>query len=261
MFLAVAVWALIGCTGFVLAVAYGWLGPDAARGIEFCEQALDAFFRQPANTLSNLGFVFAGLAVAGDARRRRARSSRSGLGVGLATVYALIVVTLGPGSAAMHATQSELGGILDLSSMFLLSSFALAYAVARLTPRAAAYAVPAVFVLAVLAQEVAFLHGGRLPWVEHSGNAAFAATLLSALAIEARLARRASRTGEAGLDRRWLLAALGAMVLALGIWSLSKTGGPWCDPHSVVQGHAAWHLLCAAAAYGLYRVYAGRPQI
>ena len=67
MFLAVAVWALIGCTGFVLAVAYGWLGPDAARGIEFCEQALDAFFRQPANTLSNLGFVFAGLAVAGDA--------------------------------------------------------------------------------------------------------------------------------------------------------------------------------------------------
>ena len=50
---------------------------------------------------------------------------------GLATAYACVVVLLGPGSAAMHATQAELGGDLDQLSMYLVAGFAAAYAVTR----------------------------------------------------------------------------------------------------------------------------------
>ena len=53
----------------------------------------------------------------------------------VATSYACVVVLLGPASAAMHATQSTLGGDLDLLSMFLVSGFALAYALMRFLGR------------------------------------------------------------------------------------------------------------------------------
>jgi len=59
-----------------------------------------------------------------------------------------------------------------------------------------------------------------------------------------------------------MLAAGGFIALAFAIWTQAKTGSRWCHPHSLVQGHAMWHVLCAAAAYGLYRAYAGaaRPR-
>lgn len=252
MVVLVLAWAVLACTGFVLAVLAGSFGPDVGRGQEFCEAAAAALFRQPANTVSNLGFVLAGIAIAAHAARRPApRFPRW-----LSTAYALLVVTLGPASAAMHATASAIGGDLDLTSMFLVSSFALAYAVARLVRRTDRWSVIRVFLVALLAQEVAYFRGGRLAWIEHSGNLAFAVTILAVVGIEATLARR---DGASGVDRRWLGVSAGSLLVALGIWSLSKTGGPWCDPSSLLQGHAAWHLLCAVAAYALYRAYAGRP--
>ena len=30
----------------------------------------------------------------------------------------------------------------------------------------------------------------------------------------------------------------------------------WCDPHSLLQGHAVWHLLDALSAYLLFRLWA-----
>ena len=53
--------------------------------------------------------------------------------------------------------------------------------------------------------------------------------------------------------RRWRI----GLLLALGglIGRLSATGGPWCNPDSVLQGHAVWHLS-AALALGLW----ARPE-
>ncbi len=65
---------------------------------------------------------------------------------------------------------------------------------------------------------------------------------------------------------RWIWGAVGAIVVAFVVWNLSKNGAPLCDPHSLLQGHAAWHLLCAVSAYCLYRYWnsavapAERPQ-
>src|SRR6188768_2804324 len=122
--LAYAALTAVVSTGLlVLAIGAGWLGPDVERGANFCEAARDGWVKQPANSFSNLGFVVAGLVIAWHAGRTTLN--------GLATPYACIVVTLGPASAAMHATQSELGGQLDLLSMYLVASFAAAYALMR----------------------------------------------------------------------------------------------------------------------------------
>src|SRR5690349_3288145 len=115
--------AVVSSGLLVVAVGAGWLGPDVERGANFCEAARDGWVKQPANSFSNLGFVVAGLAIGWHAGRTTLN--------GLATPYACLVVFLGPASAAMHATQSELGGELDLLSMYLVASFAAAYALMR----------------------------------------------------------------------------------------------------------------------------------
>lgn len=41
--------------------------------------------------------------------------------------------------------------------------------------------------------------------------------------------------------------ALGLLALGAGVGRLSATGGPWCVPESVFQGHGFWHLAAAGA--------------
>jgi hypothetical protein len=41
--------------------------------------------------------------------------------------------------------------------------------------------------------------------------------------------------------------ALAAAVAGAACWWAGHTQSPWCDPDSLLQGHAAWHLLTAAA--------------
>ena len=241
-----ALTAVVSTGLLVLAIGQGWLGADVGRGANFCEAARDAWVRQPANTFSNLGFVVAGLLIAWHARRTSLH--------GLATAYACVVVLLGPASAAMHATQSELGGHLDLLSMYLVASFAAAYALMRWYGRDRVFFWQ-VFSLMVAGCELVGLLGDDVPVVQQSGNVAFAALLLTAVVVEVRLWRRHDATSTTTrTDLRWGGAALGTILLAFLIWNVTRER--WCDPHSLLQGHAAWHLLGAVSAYLLFRFWA-----
>jgi hypothetical protein len=255
--LAVAAVTAVLSLGAVLAAArWGWLGPDVGRGDGFCEAARPQWIRQPANTWSNLGFVGAGMAVALHAGNRLRLGLTLGTHPVLATGFAALVVLLGPGSMAMHATQSDLGGHLDLLSMFLVSGFALAYALLRVLRRGPGF-FAVVFTVAVLAGMAVQLRGGTVPVLGHVGNAAFALQLWVAVGLEVALARRPS----ARQDRWWALASVATLTTAFAIWTTGMRGHAWCRPDSLLQQHAAWHLLCAAAAYLLFRHYAAeRPR-
>lgn len=242
--------ALLSTGVLALAIGAGWLGPDVGRGANFCEAARDGPVRQPANSFSNLGFVVAGLLIAWRAGRPDRLGDALPRYAGLATAYACVVVLLGPASAAMHATQSELGGRLDLLSMYLVASFAAAYTLSRWTGQGRLFFWQ-LFGLLVAGCELVGRYDGEVPVVTYAGNLAFAALLLLAVVVEVRLRRRPDpiRT-----DLRWGAAALGTILLAFAIWNLTKA--LWCDPHSLLQGHAVWHLLGAAAAYLLFRFWA-----
>ena len=158
------------------------------------------------------------------------------------------MVLLGPGSAAMHATQSATGGHIDMLSMYLVASFAAAYAAMRWR-RAASRSFVAIFVGGVAFCELVGSWGGEIPVVMYSGNAAFALLLIVATVLEVLIMRR---RGEA--RRGYAYASLASILTAFAIWNVTKV---WlCDPYSLVQGHAIWHVLCAVAAYFLYRYYA-----
>jgi hypothetical protein len=63
----------------------------------------------------------------------------------------------------------------------------------------------------------------------------------------AEVARRARRTAWTPPRRTAYRAALAATAAGAACWWLGRTASPWCDPGSLLQGHAAWHLLGAAA--------------
>jgi hypothetical protein len=246
--------AVTSCGLLALAIWGSWLGPDIGRGANFCEAARDWMVRQPANTFSNVGFVSAGLLIAWHAG---ASGGRGGTLAGhgqLATAIACLVVLLGPGSAAMHATQSALGGHLDMLSMYLVASFAAGYAAMRWL-RGGTRLLTGVFMAGVAFCELVGLWRAELPVVMYAGNVAFALLLVTAITIEVLIIRR----GEAHGRRAYAVVSLASMLTAFGIWNASKT---WlCDPHSLIQGHAIWHVLGAVSAYFLYRYYASEMVI
>ena len=255
--LAVAVLTAAVSLGLVVAAArWGWLGPDVGRGDGFCEAPRAGWVRQPVNTWSNLGFVVAGLSVAWYAGDRLRLGLTMGAHPGLATAYAVLVVLLGPGSMAMHATQSDLGGHLDLLSMFLVSGFALAYALMRWLGRGPAF-LAAVFAVAVLAGMAVHLRGGSVPVLGHLGNAAFGAQLWVAVGLEVALVRRRAPHQDVAFG----LASVLVLASAFAIWTTGTGGHPWCTPEAVLQQHGAWHLLCAVSAYLLFRHYAAERAV
>ncbi len=249
--------AVVSTGLLVVAVTQGWLGPDVGRGANFCEAAREGWIKQPSNTLSNAGFVVAGLLVAWRAGRPDQLGATLGRHRAVATAYAVVVVLLGPSSAAMHATQSALGGRLDLLSMYLIASFAAAWAFTRLVGRSTTTFVQLFLLLVAACELVEVLGAGHeVPVVRSSGNLVFGTLLVLAVTLEVVLWRRRIERS----DLRYGAVALGAILLAFLIWILTNAG--WCDPDSLLQGHAAWHLLCAVAAYFLFRFYAsaGDPR-
>ncbi len=246
---AAAATAVVSSGLLALAVWRGWLGADVGRGAGFCEAARDSLVRQPANTFSNLGFVAAGLLIAWHAGHRRTIGTSLAAHRRLPTVIACLVVLLGPASAAMHATQSALGGHLDMLSMYLVAALAVAYAAMRWW-RGGTWLFAATFVGGVAFCELVDHLGGALPVVMTTGNGAFGLLLVVAMVLEGLLMRRSDYVAK----RRYAVACLGSLLTAFAIWNATKT---WlCDPYSPVQGHAIWHVLCAVAAYFLYRYYA-----
>ncbi len=244
----------MSCGLLALGIWRGWLGPDVGRGANFCEAPREWFVRQPANTVSNVGFVAAGLLIAWHAGIRGNIGTSLSRYRHLATVMACLVVLLGPGSAAMHATQSAAGGHLDILSMYLFASFAASYATVRWL-RGGYELFAATFVGGVGFCELVGSWGVELPVVMHSGNAAFALLLVLATVLEAINMLR----GDTHAQRAYAYASLASILIAFAIWNGTKT---WlCDPQSLLQGHAIWHMLGALAAYFLYRYYASEGVV
>jgi hypothetical protein len=248
--------AVISLGLLAAAVGFGWLGLDVDRGADFCERS-GGLVPQPVNTLSNLGFVVAGLAVAVQTGRP------GGLGAGsldrwpvVALTYASIVVLLGPGSMAMHATETAAGGWLDMTSMFLIAAFVVAYAAMRCFRRGPRF-LAAVFIAALAGCELVVMVDKPVPVIMSTGNLAFGGCLAAGVLLERQVARR----GDAALDRRWLWAVLGILAAACGVWMTAKSGSALCFPHSLYQGHAVWHLLCALAAWLLFQFYVSEHPV
>lgn len=155
-------------------------------------------------------------------------------------LYASIVVYSGIGAAFFHASLADWGGKLDMASMILSFGFWLAYNATRVfgLTRRQFLGLFLGLTAVLLVPRVAF---GVL------GFEIFAALATTVLLSEVLVARSSLH-----VQRRWLWVSLLLYIPALGVWWFSLSGHWLCDPASLLQGHALWHIITALSPGALY---------
>ena len=237
--LAVAVTVALAVLLYFLAL---WLGTTdlAARPATctatgcFCEAPQSVFPAQLAASFSSLAFVLLGVwTLLGGLRPALGTPERR-----LTPAFGAIFIFIGASSFIYHATLSFFGQFLDIFSMYtfgILLALGALYRSGRLGPRAAfALFVALTAILAV----VQYL-------VPDARRLLFALLLLPGIVLE--LMPFVTGYSPRSPNVRFIYVGVTTMVVAYGIWLLDQTAY-FCEGHSLLQGHAIWHVLGAVAA-------------
>ena len=108
---------LLSAFGLIQSVETSYLIGEASR---WCERVSGGLFREPLNTLSNLGFMVSGLYMFWIICNDRQDSTNPFIGITpISLLYASVVIFLGPGSMLMHGTNTNWGGWADNLSMIM----------------------------------------------------------------------------------------------------------------------------------------------
>lgn len=210
---------------------------DAVPGSGDCEAHIEQW-GQPVLLFTSASYILAGLFVVWYSRRGVALVPRS-----LVWWYAAGLVLAGLGSMDYHGPSVGPQPLLHDGGLAIALVAALAIDLTMLqVARIRVLVILLITALAVIAV---------VPAVSPAlaGGAAVGLVVAEVLVY-----RRGLRPVTASL---W--AALASLILGAVAFSLSRTGGPLCDPDSWIQGHGVWHVL-TAAALGLWAVTALQPS-
>ncbi|NCT89424.1 hypothetical protein GXB85_00435 [Cellulomonas sp. APG4] len=205
-----------------------------------CEAVGEGWLAEPVAAVTSLAFVVAAVAVLVGAPRPWGRRT---------LVYAALVAGIGVGSFVQHGPggRSPASTWVDVAhDLPLLAALALLGADALASLRGASlrdrtWVLPSLVVLVVV---VVAPRAGDLVQVALA-VVAVVLVLLRARAVPTTRART--------------LVALGLLAVGGTLGTLSRAGWPLCDPSSPWQGHAAWHVLAAAALVALEPTLGARP--
>ena len=250
--LAFALIALASLAAGALDLSWaGWRPATCMPDTCFCEALWPGAVAQPVNAYSNLAFVWVGLMILGDAAGAQTAAASSNpmrSQPAYPAVFGAAVVAIGLGSLFYHASMSFAGQWFDVMGMYLLATFLVLYNLARLRPMSGG-----AFAWAYIAANA--LLGVLLVLAPEARRQVFAALVVGAVILEAVvfILRRPR------IRAVYFAAALACFALAYGIWILDNAR-ILCTPESLLQGHAAWHLLSAAAAGLVYLYYRSEAQ-
>ncbi|MBI3844053.1 MAG: ceramidase domain-containing protein [Planctomycetes bacterium] len=203
--------------------------------LDFCEEVLHGWVKQPANTWSNIGFIVVGIWIWRLARREGRLHLRT---------IAVVALVIGFGSTFYHASGTYWGSLADYAGTFMASGVMVALNVRRWLrwSWAPVYLVFAGITLFFLGSMVAFPGSER--WLFTFGSPCWI--------IELRLFFRDRRV------TRYRMYLVSYIVLAVAtlFWWLD-VARILCIPNNhILTGHSVWHLLMAAVFLPLYRFYA-----
>ena len=206
---------------------------------------LDRLIREPQNTVSNLAYMVAGLAILLAARKP------ASLNLGLAALF------LGFGSGMYHVSLLPEWRMVDILGVYAVLYLLLLVGFARGIPRIERGLPAWLAGLGVwFAAIYTGVHRNDVRWF---GLKVFDSTYVFVVAVAlgcllALLAyRRAANRRRCG----WALASLGAAAtisFAGGVGD--RFHGFWGAPNAFLQGHAVWHTFGAVALLAAYEAYA-----
>ena len=207
-------------------------------GASDCEALGDGLLAQPANALSSGVYIVVGawLVWRAVSSRRRDRAGQ--------VLFGLLVAAVGVGSGAFHGPMPAGARFLhDVTIAAVLGFIAVrGIGLMRGWSQGAVFRSLAVLT-AVVGVVIAVAPDVAVGVIGVMGAAA--------LGIEVTVHRAAVPGKPSPRGSRWLLVGLALLAVAGFVNVLGRTDGPWCDPASVLQPHAAWHVL-TAAVFGLY---------
>jgi hypothetical protein len=206
-----------------------------------CERLVDGFLAQPVNAVSSLAFVLVGTAVM--VWRRGGRQAVLGW------IFGLVLVLVGLGSLAFHGPGGTIAGWAHDASITALLILIVAVEIGH----RAGWSTRQIETAWAVAAAGLVLVEGAWPMVADPLNAPLAFVAVLGV-VGPRVAPRRSRLYRLREGRRRAV-PVGVVILGTGalIMLLSRTGGPFCAPDALVQGHAIWHVL-AATGTGIYAV-------
>ena len=195
-----------------------------------CEHIGQGLLGQPVNAVSTLAYVIAGVlllcrALAGRPSARLAPA-----------LYAATVIGVGVGSAAFHGPMPVWGRFAHDLSIAAVLAVVIGYdvALARGTPARTGLSIFGV------------LLGACAVVLAASPDASNALdVVLVACAVAAELGAARSPAGRATANGRVWIVGAGVLTIGAILNALGRTDAPLCDPDSVVQFHALWHVLTA----------------
>ena len=213
-----------------------WLAASSF-GIGDCEAIRDGFLRQPSNAISSLAFLLAAAWIVW--RAAKVPPERAEL-----LTLAAIVAANGLGSFGFHGPfGASFRWFHDLSALSIPLFVAVHDAgLVRGTPIRRRLSVIAAGVVIIGALLAVWPH--LLVPLGFAGAVAAGAGELAAFRAGYR-----PRPGHAtGVQLAAWGLVLGALALAGLAFLLGRSTSPWCRPTSLLQAHAAWHLLVALGA-------------
>lgn len=173
----------------------------------------------------------------------RGTSWNSGFHRNAAAWFGITTIFVGLGSVLLHATLTLWGQFFDVMGMYLVSGFMVVSAIARWRNLSVRNSV--LLYSAVVGGLLVVLY--LVPEVRRS---LFAVVLVSAIALELIFARPLRPQ----VRVRYYLAGIAVKAVAFAIWNLDQHGFV-CQPDSLLQGHAIWHLLGATSLWLTYSYY------
>jgi hypothetical protein len=235
------------------ALVHGWFGPSSAANRYFCEYAQSGLIREPANTVSNLGFVATGLMSVWLLWKEKFRGNENPFtrSPAIAVLFSSLPILLGFGSMAMHASETDLGGEFDLLAMYLVAGFTTAYALRRYFGWGWGGFTLAMVLAVLFCEAAGAYHQPVIPVLDYAGDAAFALLIAVTVAIETLNAVRK----KAMRENKWGVAALLSFLAAFAAWNFGRNDCPFFRQDSLWQPHALWHLLFALALFFLFLLY------
>ncbi|MBU6153112.1 MAG: ceramidase domain-containing protein [Bdellovibrionales bacterium] len=214
-----------------------------APNVKWCEQRICALLNEPSNAWSNVAFLLVAVLVF----KLALDLKKSGKSMRSALLFSGVIWVMGAFSFVFHATNNFFTQIFDFIGMYLFVFLILVMNLVRL----------GFIQKMLLLWHLAFvgLGTGALFWMRSAGLPYQFIIVGGALLIIVTeiLAKRREKQA---MGRDFYLAI--TFFLAGAACSALDVSRTFCIPESIIQGHAAWHLLSALGAYFTARHYVAR---
>ena len=197
--------------------------------VKWCEETLCSVIAEPANTWSNLAYLIVAAWLWWFTRKDESRTLR---------FWAPVAFWVGITSFVYHATVSFLTQVFDFWGMYFFFGLVLILNLVRMGTlrKEKLFSVLWISIFALTAFTVVVAKAG-LPV-----QAIIGLLLVGTLVTEVIASKRAA----VPVEHKYLFGSL-ALIAVAAAFSASDASRAWCDPtNHVFQGHAIWHVICAA---------------